>query len=77
MFVFLRSDWLATAQKISALVAYVNKIGQVWEFELTASISLGYWAWNLKILKCISARVSDTFIYFFSLSSLHHNASKF
>lgn len=39
MFLLLTGDLLATAQKILAPVADLNKIGQVWEFMLTSPIS--------------------------------------
>lgn len=42
MFLPLTCDWLATAQKIPAPVAYLNKFGQVWEFVLAAPISYLY-----------------------------------
>lgn len=63
MFLLLTSDWLATAQKIPAPVAYLNKIGQVWEFALPALIShLNRGFAGPEIWKCKIALVPEVLI---------------
>lgn len=77
MFLLLTSDWLATAQKFPAPVAYLNKIGQVWEFALTAPISyLNRRFAGPEIWKCKIASVQEFLIPSSTSLAGHHYTIK-